>query len=84
MEEETRKPNFPLNKTETNKKAKPKEKVGGEENTKFTSLPILPKGTKNIKQIPSQINKPPREMEKREELEENEAKPYQIHFDKMY
>lgn len=40
VEEETSKPDFPLNKIETNKKANLKEKVkgGGEENTKFAPL----------------------------------------------
>ena len=82
-EEETRKIDFSINKTKTKKKPDPNEKVkeGGEENAKFK--PLLPTETKTIKKILFQINTTARKMEKKEEPEQIETLPSQIHFDKI-
>ncbi len=82
-EEETRKIDFSINKTKPKKKPDPNEKVkeGGEENAKFK--PLLPTETKTIKKILFQINTTARKMEKKEEPEQIETLPPQIHFDKI-
>ena len=56
-------------------------KEGGEENAKFK--PLLPTETKTIKKILFQINTTARKMEKKEEPEQIETLPSQIHFDKI-
>ena len=61
----------------------PNEKVkeGGEENAKFK--PLLPTATKTIKKILFQINTTARKTEKKEEPEQIETLPSQIHFDEI-
>ena len=82
-EEETRKIDVSLNKTKTKQKPDPNEKVkeGGEENAKIK--PLLPTATKTIKKILFQINTTARKTEKKEEPEQIETLPPQIHFDKI-